>query len=129
VVVVDDDDDDDDDDDMLAGQDIACGTGGVFGVKAELYRHFERETTRMLKIDDSLPLRYTSSGGGGPSSHYASGSGSYYSPYRGGSGGGSGISSGGLPEYFRRLLDYHQMDFESTFEDMTMLCSTNPQRV
>ena len=62
----------------------------------------------MLRID-SLPMR-----------HYGGGiSGSY----------GGGSSGGGLPEYFKRVFDPNQMDFEAAFEDIAMLCSSNPQRM
>jgi hypothetical protein len=70
----------------------------------------------MLRLD-TLPLRYHQYGGYSPS-------GSGYYGYRGVGGGDSGLG-----EYFRRILDYQQMDFEAAFEDITMLCSTNPERV
>lgn len=41
----------------------------------------------------------------------------------------SGLDTVGLGEYLRRILDYQQMDFEAAFEDITMLCSPNPQKV
>jgi hypothetical protein len=62
-------------------------------------------------------------------------SGGYGSPYRRGSSGagyyGSGGSAGplGLGELLRRIVDWRQMDFEAAFEDITMLCSSNPQRM
>lgn len=71
----------------------------------------------MLRMD-ALPSRHT---------HYGSLSGSS-SGYGSRTWAGS-FDSGGLPEYLRRILDYRQMDIEAAFEDITMLCSTNPQRM
>lgn len=34
-----------------------------------------------------------------------------------------------MPEYFRRLCDFRQMDFESAFDQLLGLLSTEPQRV
>ena len=34
-----------------------------------------------------------------------------------------------LPDYFRRMLDYHQMDFDFTFSQMITILSLNPQSV
>lgn len=72
----------------------------------------------------------------GPEGSMRSYSSPHYSPYRRGSSGGSSFGAGGagqygggLPEYLRRMLDYQQMDFEAAFEDITMLCSSNPQRM
>ncbi len=58
----------------------------------------------------------------------------YGSPYRRGSSvvgytGGGGGGPLGLGEFLRRIVDYKQMDFEAAFEDITMLCSSNPQRM
>lgn len=71
----------------------------------------------MLRMD-ALPSRYTHYG-----SLSATSSGYGSRPWAG------AFDSGGLPEYLRRILDYRQMDFEAAFEDITMLCSTNPQRM
>lgn len=32
-----------------------------------------------------------------------------------------------FPDYFRRLLDFKQMDFESTFDQMIYLLSSDPE--
>jgi hypothetical protein len=41
---------------------------------------------------------------------------------------GNGASDGQLPDYFRRLLDFKQMDFESTFDQMIYLLSPDPEK-
>lgn len=38
-------------------------------------------------------------------------------------------SPGNLPEYFCRVLDYRQMDFEASFDQMKTLASRNPGKV
>lgn len=56
----------------------------------------------------------------------------YGSPYRRGSSSAGYAGRGGplgLGEFLRRVVDYRQMDFEAAFEDITMLCSSNPQRM
>lgn len=48
---------------------------------------------------------------------------------RGGAGKGSRISEHNFPKYFRRLIDFKQMDFEVTFDQLIMLLSTEPDDV
>jgi hypothetical protein len=41
-----------------------------------------------------------------------------------------GMNDGGqFPDYLRRLCDFHQMDFESAFEQLFSLLSFEPQKV
>mmetsp|Transcript_40623 Transcript_40623/g.41468 ORF Transcript_40623/g.41468 Transcript_40623/m.41468 type:complete len:256 (+) Transcript_40623:134-901(+) len=41
----------------------------------------------------------------------------------------SRLGEGRFPDYIRRLCDFRQMDFESTFDQMLTLLSTEPHRV
>lgn len=34
-----------------------------------------------------------------------------------------------MPEYFRRICDFRQMDFEAAFDQLLTLLSTEPHRV
>ncbi len=40
-----------------------------------------------------------------------------------------GNEEGRFPEYFRRLTDFKQMDFEASFDQLLTLISSEPQRV
>lgn len=51
-----------------------------------------------------------------------------HGPARGRGGGGHYTPSALLPQYFRRLLHYPQMDLEFTFSQMVYLC-TSPSKV
>ena len=39
------------------------------------------------------------------------------------------VSDSKFPKYFRRLIDFRQMDFEATFDQMITLLSTEPDNV
>ena len=39
------------------------------------------------------------------------------------------LNNGRFPDYLRRLLDFRQMDFEATFDQMITLLSSEPQKV
>ncbi|CAM9420983.1 unnamed protein product [Ectocarpus sp. 4 AP-2014] len=53
-----------------------------------------------------------------------------YAPHRHGSSYAQSMpASWSLPDYLRRMFDYHQMDMEATADQMVTLLSVNPQRV
>ena len=41
---------------------------------------------------------------------------------------GSGMIESQFPDYFRRLMDTNQMDFESTFDQIIYLLSFEPEK-
>lgn len=41
---------------------------------------------------------------------------------------GGSSSEGKFPDYLRRLIDFRQMDFEASFEQLFMLMSTEPHK-